>query len=285
MREAAAFHPRWSRTEQAKLRFVIGGVASYLGAFDAGRSFEQSLAANLFSEFAPLFREPEFLLREELREVSSYQAVLGAIAAGQTSIRGIATAAGLPERGLTYYLDQLESLGYVKRRYPLTGKKHNPRELRFVLEDPLLRFWFRFVFPHRSAVQRLGPERTLAELVAPELDAYFGSCFERLCREGLAERYGEERVAYAEIGEYWDKAVQIDVVGLRRDGWIDLGECKWGAVDSVPRVVDELERKVRAYPNPTGATIGRRIFTHRPVKARRGDGVQWTSLADLYGDG
>ena len=97
--EATAFHPRWSRTDQAKVRFVVGGVASYLHAFDPARSFEQNLIANLLSEFAPLFQEPEFLLREELREVASYHAVLSAIAAGETSIRGIATASGLPERG------------------------------------------------------------------------------------------------------------------------------------------------------------------------------------------
>lgn len=286
LREAAAFHPRWSRTDQARLRFVVGGVASYLRAFEPDRSFEQNLADNLLSEFAPLFREPEFLLREELREVGSYQAVLSAIAAGETTIRGIAQAAGLPERGLTYYLDQLQALGYVARRYPLTGKRANPRQIRFVLEDPLLRFWFRFVFPHRSAVQRLGPSRALGELIKPELDAYFGTCFEKMCREALAERYGVEGVAEFEIGEYWDRGVQIDVVGVRGDGWTDLGECKWGAIGSVPGVVAELERKVSAYPNARGATIGRRIFVHRlPAASARAklSGITWHSLDDLYG--
>jgi uncharacterized protein len=285
LRDAAAFHPRWSRTDQARVRFVVGGVASYLRAFDPARSFEQNLADNLLSEFAPLFREPEFLLREELREVGSYQAVLSAIAAGETTIRGIAHAAGLPERGLTYYLDQLQSLGYVARRFPLTGQRANPRQIRFVLEDPLLRFWFRFVFPHRSAVQRLGASRALGELIKPELDAYFGTCFERLCREALADRYVAEGVPTFEIGEYWDRTVQIDVVGLRDDGWTDLGECKWGPISSVPAVVTELERKASAYPNPRGATIGRRIFVHRmPAASARAKapGITWHSLDDLY---
>ena len=285
LREAAEFHPRWSRTDQARVRFVVGGVASYLRAFDPARSFEQNLADHLLSEFSPLFREPEFLLREELREVSSYQAVLGAIAAGHTSIRAIAAAAGLPERGLTYYLDQLEALGYVARRYPLTGRERpNPRHTRFVLEDPLLRFWFRFVFPNQSAVVRLGPTRALEEIVKPELDAYFGGCFERLCREALAGLYVEEGVSDFTIGEYWDKDVQIDVVGVRGDGWTDVGECKWGPVASVPALSEELERKVRAYPNPRAATIGRRLFVHRaPAAAARARGVVWHTLEDLYG--
>ncbi|MBL9017211.1 MAG: ATP-binding protein [Myxococcales bacterium] len=283
--EATAFHPRWSRTDQAKVRFVVGGVASYLRAFDPARSFEQNLVANLFSEFAPLFQEPEFLLREELREVASYHAVLSAIAAGETSIRGIANASGLAERGLTYYLDQLQALGYVARRYPLTAKKPNARQLRFVLEDPLLRFWFRFVFPHKSAVQRLGPARAFAELVKPHLDSYFGGCFERLCREALAAEYARDGVAGFTVGEYWDATTQLDVVGMRADGWIDLGECKWGAVGSVPAVVGELARKAAAYPNPGGATIGRRMFVHRiPARAprTRDSDVSWHSLDELY---
>jgi len=286
LREAAAFHPNWSRTDQARVRFVVGGVASYLRAFDPRRSFEQNVVENLLSEFAPLFREPEFLLREELREVSSYQAVLSAIAAGETTIAGIARAAGLAERGLTYYIDQLQALGYVARRFPLMGAKANARQLRFVLEDPLLRFWFRFVFPHRSAVQRLGPLQAFRELVKPELESYFGTCFERLCREALADLYAEEGVSAFEIGEYWDRTTQIDVVGLRGDGWTDLGECKWGPVGSVPAVVAELEAKVRAYPNPRAATIGRRIFVHKlPAAAARAKHpeITWHSLDDLAG--
>lgn len=286
MHEAAAFHPRWSRTDQAKVRFVVGGVASYLRAFEPSRSFEQNLMATLLSEFAPLFQEPEFLLREELRDVSSYQAVLSAIAAGETSIRGIATSAGLPERGLTYYLDQLQALGYVTRRYPLAAKKPHARQLRFVLDDPLLRFWFRFVFPHKSAVQRLGSARAFAELVKPQLDSYFGSCFERLCREALAAEYSRDGIAEYVIGEYWDPNTQIDVVGLRSDSWIDLGECKWGTISSTTAIITELGKKTSAYPNTAGATIGRRIFAHRLPRdaAKRHPDIVWRSLEDLYDD-
>lgn len=159
------------------------------------------------------------------------------------------------------------------------------RQTRFVLEDPLLRFWFRFVFPHQSAVLRLGPTRAFAEIVKPELDAYFGSCFERLCREALADLYAVDGVSDFTIGEWWDPTAQIDVVGLRDDGWTDLAECKWGPITSVPKIVAELERNVRAYPNARAATIGRRIFARRlpPPSARaKIAGVVWHSLDQLY---
>lgn len=288
-REASQFHPSWSLVNRARAYFVCGGVPMYLKAFDARRSFEGNIEDNLLSEFAPLFREPEFLLREELRDVENYHAVLHAIAAGHTMARAIAQESGVPVRSTPYYLEQLVQLGYVARYHPVTGRRASARHVRFVLEDPLLRFWFRFVFPHRSFVQQMGPARSYAELIAPELESYFGSCFERLCREALPVIYARERVAAGfRVGTYWDPHVQIDVVGARDDGWTDLGECKWGPVRSAPALFAELEAKVRAFPNPRSDTIGRRLFVRnvpaavRRRSARSDADVSWHSLEDLY---
>ena len=103
------------------------------------------------------------------------------------------------------------------------------------------------------------------------MESYFGQCFERLCREALGRTYLKERVGAAfSIGEYWDKRVQIDIVGLRKDNWIDLGECRWGGVPSVPNLVAELEARLKLYPNVNNATLGRLIFMRRPVTTSKG---------------
>lgn len=282
--EAALFHPRYSRTDQARTYFLCGGIPLYLERFSADRSIESNLAAELLDEYAPLNREADFLLREELREVTLYHAILTALAAGYGTIQEIARQAGPDPRNLSYYLQQLMELGYVERRYPLTGEPPAVRAVRYDLADPLLRFWFRFVFPNTSSIRHMGPTRALRDLIRPHLDAYFGQCFERLCREALPWLYQKEGVtAPFEIGAYWSKTTQIDLVGLRDDGWTDLGECKWGTVRSARVVEEELERKVREYPNRRGATIGRRIFARQEgLKGAGGDGVRWHSLEDLY---
>lgn len=280
--EAAHFHPRWSRVDQARARFVCGGVPFYLRLFDANASLEKNIERQLLDEYAPLYREPEFLLREELRDVHNYHAVLRAIAAGTNSARDIARQSGIEERSLHYYLGQLAELGYVARRYPLTGAKPTARSVRFVLEDPLLRFWFRFVFPNGSYIQQMGPARAFRDRIKPDLDAYFGTCFERLCREALPRLYAREGVNAAfEIGEYWSREVQIDVVGLRDDGWTDLGECKWGSVRSHTALEAELEARVEKYPNRRNATIGRRFFVRELPKGKRADNG-WHDLENLY---
>ncbi|MBW1818600.1 MAG: ATP-binding protein [Deltaproteobacteria bacterium] len=259
--EAAEFHPRWSLINRALAYFICGGIPLYLRFFNQACSVYRNIEEKILDEFGPLFREPDFLLREELRDVEKYYAVLTAVAAGYGSNRDIALQSGIPERSLHYYTQQLRNIGYIGRRQPLTGNKANPRQVRYVLQDPLLRFWFRFVFPNLSFIQQMGPQRALRDRIRTDLDSYFGSCFESLCREALPLIYEREGVnASFDVGEYWDKKVQIDVVGFRDDHWTDLGECKWGGVKSYKQLLGDLERKVRAYPNTRGATIGKRVF-------------------------
>lgn len=284
-REAAAFHPGYSLEDRARTYFICGGVPFYLRFFSGRRSVEMNVVREILEEHAALHREPDFLLREELREVVSYHAVLTAVAEGAGASSDIARRAGLEPNKLHYYLKQLLELGYLRRRYPLLDKRPSTRHVRYDLDDPLLRFWFRFVFPNMSYILHRGAESALRDRIRPHLDAHYGHAFERLCREALPRIYAREGVTAAfEVGEFWSKESQIDVVGLRDDGWIDLGECKWGAVRAPRRLEAELEDKVRAYPNPGNATVGRHIFVRRrPGSAVAGGGeVRWHDLEDLY---
>lgn len=283
--EAAEFHPHYSLEERVKSYFVCGGIPLYLKQFHQDRSVEQNIADNLLTEFSPLFSEPDFLLREEFREVEKYYAILLAVATGNTTTHAVSQLTGVGERSLHYYIETLTDLGYLTRRYPLTGERPAARHVRFALEDPLLRFWFRFVYPNTSYILQRGPQRAFQEIIRPELDSYFGSCFERLCREALPRLYEREKLTAAfEVGEYWDKTTQIDVVGLREDRWTDLGECKWGAVKSVKELEAEVSDKVVNFPNRRDATIRRRVFTRTPVapSRRRDSSITWHSLRDLY---
>jgi uncharacterized protein len=283
--EAAEFHPRWSLSSKAMAYFICGGIPLYLNFFNPAYSVEKNIEDQLLNEFSPLFREPEFLLREELRDIQNYYALLMAVAQGFSTNAQIAAHTGIPEKSLHYYLQQLVALGYVKRRHPLTGDKPIARNVRYVLTDPLLRFWFRFVFPNLSFLQQMGSQRTMREIVRPQLDSFFGYCFENLCREALPKLYQQEGIyaAFA-VGEYWDKKVQIDVIGLRDDNWTDLGECKWGPIHSQKQLTAEIDRKVPLYPNPRNATIGRRIFLSKipPKMDTTSADLRCHSLDDLY---
>jgi len=66
-------------------------------------------------------------------------------------------------------------------------------------------------------------------------------------RKGLTGKY--------EIGEFWNKDTQIDVVGNREDNVIDLSECKFGNIKSPGSIEKELNSKVQSFPNRRNATF------------------------------
>lgn len=279
-REAAEFHLPLSSSDLAAVYAICGGVPAYLRLWDPARSVAQNVAALFLEESSPLAREPDFLLREELRDLTSYHAVLMELAHGNGVPAEIARATGIDPRTLNYHLGVLCELGYAARRYPLTDRPPVARAVRYAIDDALLRFWFRFVFPQQSLIRALGPARAYTEVVRPGFDSWLGGSFERLCREFLPFAYAAEGVtAGFACGEYWDADTQIDVVGLRQDGWTDLGECKWGAAGDAAR---ELEQKVARYPNARNATIGRRLFVRTPLR-KVPPGVRVHTLDEIYG--
>ena len=172
-----------------------------------------------------------------------------ALSTGAVTNREMTRITGIDERALFYYLNTLIELGYIIKHYPLTGAKANPKQVRYKLHDPLLRFWFRFIYPNGSAIYQMDQKRAFLNLIKPHLDAYFGTGYETLCREALSRLYQREELTCAyEIGEYWDKNIQIDIVGYRQDGVIDICECKWGKKSSMPQLLKELKSKISANP-------------------------------------
>lgn len=143
--------------------------ASYADAFSKSTLVESELDECRLDNYSALFREPDFLLREELKEIERYCGILFALASGAPGARQITDKTGISERNLHYYFQNLIELGYVSRRHPLTEQTPSPRQGQFRIEDPLLRFWFRFVYPHQAFLGQNGPDRMFAEHIAPHI--------------------------------------------------------------------------------------------------------------------
>ncbi len=195
--DAGRFHPGWSNEDRAKAYFLCGGIPFYHQLFRPDQSIPANVERLFFDPYAALYREPEFLLREELKEVQRYHGILMAIGGGARTLKEIGQQSGVVERQLDYYLRQLRALGYVERYEPMNGKivpRQPGKRSKYRIQDALLAFWFRFVFPHTSYIHQAGPREASRHLVAPHLPAYFGGCFERLCRETLGRIYLDEGV-------------------------------------------------------------------------------------------
>jgi uncharacterized protein len=171
-----------------------------------------------------------FLLHEQLDEPRNYRAVLEAIAAGFHHLTEIAKMAGIERSILTRYLHVLQELGYVARQVPATVRHpEQSRQGRYVIIDPDMRFYFRFLAPHLGAIDQ-GRVRQVTSLLYDHLLDFIGThTFEELCRDwiGVQTEMGALSFLPERIG-YWSKQAQVDVDALNwRTKDILLGECKW----------------------------------------------------------
>jgi hypothetical protein len=97
-----------------------------------------------------LYEEPEFLMREELRDPSNYFSIMRAIAAGKSSFGEIVNETSLDKTLISKYLDILQRLKLIHRELPLPLSSKEVIRLkkgRYVIGDRFFQFWFNFVYP------------------------------------------------------------------------------------------------------------------------------------------
>ncbi len=230
--------------DQLRAYGILGGVPAYLLQFETRRSLLDNVEQRILTTGTFLYDEPRFLLLQELGEPHRYFAVLEAIAAGKTRLNEIAQAAGLAVTSVPFYLTTLRELGLVARDVPATETQpHKSRRGVHRLLDNYFRFWFRFVYPNRSLLERSEAGQVRGR-IAGELDLFLGQPFEEICREHVWRLSREERLAFTPrtVGSWWNEREQIDVVAIG-DSDILLGECKWSSRPVGTNILDELFRR------------------------------------------
>ncbi|MDR5673309.1 ATP-binding protein [Halalkaliarchaeum sp. AArc-GB] len=203
---------------------IFGGVPYYLDGVDLGRDLGTVLAEEVLSQKGYLHNEPEYVLRTELTDPNRYFAILTAIAAGKTTSNEIAQAIGIDGKQISTYTQKLERLRLIEREVPITEEKAKSRRGRYRILDPLFRFWFRFVYGKEDRYERLGANAYDA-VIEPELPDFVSHEFEGLCQDALPGLYPAE--TFLDIGRWWYKEHEVDVVGFTTDGTMVAGECKF----------------------------------------------------------
>jgi AAA+ ATPase superfamily predicted ATPase len=166
------------------------------------------------------------------------------IAAGRTRVGEIANATGISTPNLTKMLRRLEALGYVQGRAPLSPQGAEARRAGYRLVDPFFRFWFRFVFPNRSLLER-GRAEDVLRIVERDLDVYMGRAFEDICREWVGRYAGDALPASQQLGSWWsrDGQTEVDIVGVSRGRYDLLASCKWAKSAPASALAQLLEQR------------------------------------------
>jgi uncharacterized protein len=238
-----AFFPTWSAEERVALYAVVGGIPAYLRWLDKELNLVENIRQVILEPGNIFLAEPELLLHDELRELSTYQAILRAISKGNHSLKEISNDCLIGSSSLTFHLGKLQELHLVERRLPVTlttAQQRVSKQGRYHLSDPFFRFYFRFLYPLLKSL--MSPEEITGHIKS-ELRAFVGLAFEKLAQQWTAAqaRAGRLPLAPEAVGSHWSRRVQVDVVAinhLQRE--ILLGECKWGEGAVNRQIVREL---------------------------------------------
>lgn len=89
---------------------------------------------------------------------------------------------------------------------------------------PFLRFWFSFVSPLFRGVEK-GEYGEVKRRFADREQNFASLTFENLSIELLKKSFDDDPIE--EVGSYWDRQVEIDILARTRSGRVIAGECKY----------------------------------------------------------
>lgn len=231
--DAVQFLPHFSCEDRVSAYAILGGIPHYLLQFDDGVSLEENVVEHILQRGSILYSEVEFLLRQELRETSTYNAIIQAITLGNTKLNDIHQKTQIDKTKISAYLKNLMDLGIVYREFPVSAK---PKEMANVsrglyeLADQYFFFWYSFVFQNRSELEAGDAEGIWKYAVEPELDLFVSRVFEIICIQYLRKKnqHGDLPFHFVKIGRWWDKENEIDIMAVDRTCKnVILGECKY----------------------------------------------------------
>lgn len=252
--ETSQFFPHYTVRDRLTAYCILGGVPAYLERMDPSKDLKTNLMREALSSQGFLFDEVNFLLRTELTQITTYMTVLKAVAGGATRISEIATRAGIPATAASRYLGTLRELGIIRRDVPFT-ESHPEKSKKglYVVGDPFVAFWCRFILPHQSLIQAGQGETVWREFIEPGLDTWLGGIFEQICRLYVLHRWsGEHGPVPLRVGRMWSGSSDVDVMAELADGntrGILVGECKWWKAPAGLNVLNALSDRVRSLPS------------------------------------
>jgi len=197
-----------------------------------------------------LYEEPEFLLQNEVEEVSSYFSIIRSIASGNRKAGKICADIGVKQTSLPKYLKTLIDLDILEREVPVT--ENNPQKSKmglYKIKDNFLRFWFRFVFPERARLELGQSDYVLEKIKANFIDNHVAHIYEDVCRSELWQLNLERKLNFNKLGRWWNNKEEIDIVAFDSSGDdIIFAECKYTLKPMDVDVFYDLLRKKELVP-------------------------------------
>ena len=242
------FFPDYSAADRVALYAMWGGVPAYWERLDAGQSIMENLRQTILPAHSWMVDEARILLSDFITDMHNYVGILRAIADGRQTMGEISKRTGLASGKASFYLSVLRDTGFVTREVPVSHRnREDSRSGRYVVIDPCLRFFYRFISANQSKLA-LGQLRPLLEQIEDSLPAFIAiNTWQELARDWLllAAAHGAIPVPVDEVGSEWGSGQELDVVGFSAaNDALVMGDCFWSDTAPGPEALEGMLRRV-----------------------------------------
>ncbi len=231
------FFKKKTPIELLELYSCLYGVPKYLEMFQDKNNIFDSIEKNILSRNAFLFDEPRFILQNEVSETMTYFTILEVIANGEHKIGNIAGRLNKNVQNITSFMAKLIELELIYKEIPITEiNPHKSKKGLYFIKDNFFRFWFRYVLPYKSQLEMDNTSYVMGK-IKESFPEYVSKTFEEHC---IRETLHDSRFDLLKCGRWWNKANEIDVVGVGEDHLV-VGECKYSNKKVGTDILEKLE--------------------------------------------
>jgi len=167
--------------------------------------------------------------------------LLSGVATGDRRIHSALKRARISRQDGERVIANLCDMGFMSTESSLEGPPSSDKiddKLNFSV--PFMRFWFSFISPFFKGIKE-GDYKEVKESFSSRQSEFSNLIFERLSKELLKKSFKEDPII--EIGSYWDRNVEIDILAKTRSGKIVAGACKYSNTKANKNELSKLKEK------------------------------------------
>ncbi|MGB5965710.1 MAG: DUF234 domain-containing protein [Sulfurimonadaceae bacterium] len=167
---------------------------------------------------------------------------------------------------------------YPNQKLKKEVEKHRISD-KLTFTTPFLRFWFSFVSPLFKGIQE-GKYDEVKKRFTDREQNFSSLVFEQLSIELLKEEFKSDPII--EVGSYWDRQVEIDILAKTASGKIVVGECKYTNTKINKSELSKLKEKcaLAGFEADEFVLFSKRGFSNE-LKSLKGERVRLYRLEDF----
>jgi hypothetical protein len=215
---------------------------------DKKDTIQESIKENILKRY----KELSFILDKDLMLNPNEVALLERIAIGDRRAFTAIKKENISQINGSYIFNKLQEIGLLEKELSreklLTSSKTLPKKKeyrgyqvqhKFKFRSSFLRFWFNFIEPNIKLLEK-GEYDKVLEKILKHFESFVSFTFEELSLELIKVEFDN----IVEIGSYWDKRIEIDLLCKLSSDISIAGECKWKNHKMSKKIFNSLESKV-----------------------------------------